>query len=465
MSLRRRLAVWSMLAACTAVVGCTSLNPRDFFKLTREESVQYLGEEAPDESRRVAVLGLDDDVQPTEALKGIAFFLPDARPLTEWTLPGGSPEQSVEHVEAAPNFQIAWKRGFGAGSARRRHVTAPPISADGRIFVMDGEAAVSAIDGVTGRTVWRVDLNPRIRRDRHAFGGGLAFADGKLYVASGFRFVAAVDPANGKILWKTTTSAPIHSAPTVAGGRVFTISTDNQLESFDATTGRAGWTYQALVEPARILAATSPAVSGDTVLAAFASGELVALRAANGNELWSQQLTRASRNTALSEIRDIPGRPVVYRGAVIAGSHSGIVASVDIRSGEYTWQPLPIVSMATPWPAGDVIFVMSKAGQVYCLSRETGQVYWVRNLNEGLRLTRKNFLGFQKLERPLWTGPMLASGRLITVSSDGRAMALNPRTGEPLATLDIGASALIAPIAVNGTIYVVTDDAELVAIR
>jgi outer membrane protein assembly factor BamB len=56
------------------------------------------------------------------------------------------------------------------------------------------------------------------------------------------------------------------------------VALDNTLLSFDAATGARLWTYQALSESARILSASSPAVSGDTIVAAFGSGELVALR-------------------------------------------------------------------------------------------------------------------------------------------------------------------------------------------
>jgi outer membrane protein assembly factor BamB len=59
---------------------------------------------------------------------------------------------------------------------------------------------------------------------------------------------------------------------------------------------------------------TSPAVTGETVISPFSSGELIALRTSNGQQLWQQVLSRTNRTNALSEIRDIVGRPVVSRG-------------------------------------------------------------------------------------------------------------------------------------------------------
>jgi outer membrane protein assembly factor BamB len=51
------------------------------------------------------------------------------------------------------------------------------------------------------------------------------------------------------------------------------------------------------------------------------------------------------------------------------------------------------------------------------------------------------------------------------VSSKGEAVALNPKTGAVERTLRLGSDAMIGPIAVNGTLYVVSDSAQLIAIR
>jgi len=404
---------------------------------------------------RIPVIALNDQLKVSDTLQGQDFFLPPPAPQADWPLPGGNPNQSVEHVLAAPNFAVAWRRGIGDASSRTHHVTAPPIAAEGRVFVMDGAADVSAHDQVTGAQIWRANIMPKSRRDHEAWGGGVAYADGKIFVSSGFREVVALNAATGKLIWRSSMEAPPHAAPTVYDGRVFVVDVNNELFAFDANTGIQDWTYQALTEPARILAASSPAVDNETVVAAFGSGELVAVRAANGNELWNASLARASRTNALSEIRDIAGRPVIYRSDVYAVSHSNVFAAVDLRTGQARWT-LPISAITTPWAAGDVVYVVDLAGEVVCVARDSGQVYWIHDLNAGVK---------KKKDRAVWSSPILASNRLIMVSSKGEAVALNPKTGALDRRLRLGSDALIGPIAVNGTIYVVTQAAQLIAIR
>jgi outer membrane protein assembly factor BamB len=464
----KTLARFSVVLAALALTatGCATIDRFNPFNRADDGPLETAGE-----GERISIIAADEQLTPAEALKGVDFSLPPAVAMTDWPLPGGSPEQSIGQADTAPNLSVVWRRGFGAGSKGGRHVTAPPVAAAGRVFVMDGEATVSARDARTGAEVWSRDLTPRDnRRDREGFGGGVAYSDGKIYVTSGYRLVAQLDAATGAVGWTTRTSEALHGAPTVAGGRIIAVAIDNTLLTFDTATGAPGWTYQALSEPARILAASSPAVSGDTVVAAFGSGELVALRTVNGNDLWNEALSRASRTSALSEIRDIAGRPVIYQGDVFAVSHSGVFSATDLRTGQARWS-LPVVGLSAPWPAGDVVYVVSKAGEVICASRESGQIYWVRNLNADFVAPKQDgFLGLGlggggRKVRPIWTGPLLANDRLLIAGTTGELVSLNAKTGEIQRRVNLGEPVLMAPIAVGDTIYVVSDTAQLIALR
>jgi outer membrane protein assembly factor BamB len=461
MTSRRNSYLAVFLIAALGASGCSTLGKINPFH-------KGPGRTPVTEGERISIIADDQKLEVADALKGVDFALPAPAVVADWPLPGGTPEQSVEHVDAAPNLSIAWRRGFGRGSKGGYQLTAPPVAAKGRVFVLDAEDTVSAHDAQSGAEVWRTNIRPGDnRRDREASGGGLAYADGKLYVSSGYRQVIQLDANTGAIGWRARTDEPIHAAPTVSGGRVMVVALDNTLLTFDAATGAPGWTYQALSESARILGSSSPAVSGETVVASFGSGELVALRIANGNDLWNEALSRATRTSALSEIRDIPGRPVIYQGDVFAVSHSGVFAATDLRTGQARWS-LPIVGITTPWPAGDVVYVVGTDGKVVCAARETGQVYWIRDLNEGFKPHRQGgFLriGSHTVQRPLWSTPILANNRLILVGSSGELVALNAKTGEVQKRMSIGAPSTIGPIAMGNTIYLVTDNAELIALR
>ncbi|MFN3559121.1 MAG: PQQ-binding-like beta-propeller repeat protein [Brevundimonas sp.] len=429
------------------------------------------------EGQRISVLEFEQQLAPSAALSGRDFFLPGPQAATAWTQPGGNADNAVEHVIGAADFTVAWRRGIGAGSGRTRQVMAPVVADNGRVFVLDGESTVTAVDAGTGSVAWKVNVKPEESEGRGGFlgiggssggggfGGGVAVGGGKVFVASGYRSVSAIDQTSGAVLWTTKVEVPIHGAPTVANGRLFVVDVENQIVALNITTGQQEWSYRGIPEPARIMRASSPAVTGDTVIAPFSSGEVTALRAATGQSMWTQVLSRTSRTSALSEIRDIAGRPVISRGVVYAVSHSGVMQAMDIRSGQPKWS-LPVAGVNAPLPVGDVVYVVSKSGELTVVNRDSGQVYWTRDLNEGRIRKEGGFLGFwDRTVSPEWSGPLMASNRLLLTNSEGELVALDPKTGAVTSTIKLGGASFIAPAAYNGSVYVLTDRGDLVSIR
>ena len=250
---------------------------------------------------------------------------------------------------------------------------------------------------------------------------------------------------------------PFHGAPTVADGRIFVTSDDNELLAIEAETGNVMWTYQGIVESARLLTAPSPAVLGDLVVAPFASGELIALRVQNGNPIWSDSLTGASGLTALSDINDVAGSPVIMDNTVYAMSHSGLLAAISLRTGERLWTQ-PAGGAHAPWVAGDYLFITTREAEIVCLNRHDGRVLWITQLDLFENPNKRR-------NRIAWTGPVLAGGRVFVASSDGQARVLNAFDGTVIRDMELRDDVFVGPVIANETVYVLTDEARLIALR
>jgi outer membrane protein assembly factor BamB len=285
----------------------------------------------------------------------------------------------------------------------------------------------------------------------------MAFDDGKVFVSTGFGFVACLDAATGTELWRHDAKVPFRAAPTVSEGRVFVSTQENQLFALSTADGKVQWDARGIAETAGMLGSTSPAVEGDVVVVPFTSGELMALRSTNGRNAWSDSLTRAGQRTAMAGLNDISGRPVIDRGLVIAISHSGKLAAIDLSSGERLWTQ-DIAGVQTPWVAGDFIYVVSLEGELFCIHRNDGRVRWVNRL--------PRYEDVEAREGAIeWRGPVLVSDRLLLASSLGEMISVSPYTGQTLGRIEIPDGVFVAPIVANGTVYVLTDDAELIALR
>ncbi|MEH6753564.1 MAG: PQQ-binding-like beta-propeller repeat protein [Alphaproteobacteria bacterium] len=434
------------------------LIPVALFALAACDSLDFLGasDDAPLPGERISVLAARDQIVPSSRVADLAIRLP--RPLinVDWPQQGGFANHAMHHLSLGALPQEIWSSSLGSGSDDDEPILSGPVIANNLVFTMDADAVVSARRVEDGRVVWRTDIEPADEDDGN-WGGGVAFDLGKVYAGTGFAQVVALDARTGAELWRTAVSGPMRAAPTAFGGRVYAITKDNQLFALDAETGTVDWTHTGIEETAGLIGSASPAVDGDIVIVPYSSGEIFALRAQNGQQLWSDNLAAIRRADAVSALADIRGRPVVDRGRVYAISHSGRMVAIDLASGRRVWEA-EVGGVNQPWVAGRFIFVVTTEGDVVALVAENGLVRWVRPLGRYEDPTDREDL-------VNWSGPILASDRLIVTGSQGVAIALSPYTGEVIGEIEMPDDVSLAPVLADETLYFQTDGARILAFR
>ncbi|MDP1557155.1 MAG: PQQ-binding-like beta-propeller repeat protein, partial [Hyphomonas sp.] len=332
----------------------------------------------------------------------------------------------------------------------------PPVTSASMIYTLDANQTVRAMRLDNGSEVWTERLRGITKRDKAAIGGGLAVAGDTLIVASGYGYVAAFDAASGTQKWRRELGAPMTGSPTIADGRIFVSSNNNEVFALNLADGATQWSDQAISESARVLGSSSVAAVEDFVIAPFSSGEVIAYLAANGRRLWTDALTQAGRFTPISEINDIGSRPVLGAGLVFASSQSGSTVAIDGRSGARVWTA-PVGSTRAPALTGRFLFVLGTENELTCLDAATGEAYWVMQL--------RRFQNEKDNKKPIsYSAPIVASDRVIVVSSRGELLAFSPQDGKQTGSLKLGDTVYIEPIAAQGRLFVLTDGAKLIAI-
>ncbi len=428
--------------------GCNVLSGR---------SAAREAEEAADRAGRIAMVLGDEKLEADPALADQAIVLPPAETLAAWPQAGAQPSKVVGHVAAGADFVIDWRQDAGRGSDRKSALTSPPVASETTLFLLDAGQTVRAFDRESGAPLWREEIASGNRRDQIGIGGALAYEDGRVYVASGYSQLVALDAQTGERIWRRDMTAPMTGSPTIRDGRMFVTSNNNEVFAVNLEDGEVIWSDQAIAEPARVLGSPSPAAVEDIVVAPYSSGEVIAYLASNGRRLWSDALSRPGRFTPISAINDIAARPVLAAGLVIVANQSGLTAAIDGRTGTRVWVQ-PIGSTQAPALVGSTLFVIGTDGTLAAIDAATGGVYWTRQL--------RAFRNEEKQKgRISYAGPLLASGHIVLVSSEGDVLRLDPQTGEETGRLKLGQDVFLEPIAVGERIYILTDKARLVAIR
>jgi outer membrane protein assembly factor BamB len=92
------------------------------------------------------------------------------------------------------------------------------------------------------------------------------------------------------------------------------------------------------------------------------------------------------------------------------------------------------------------------------VSRDDGRVAWVTDL--------PRYEDEEKQKDPItWFGPLLAGDRLVVAGTNEQALAISPYTGDILGRQALSGAASLAPIVADGTVFLVSDDGRLLALR
>lgn len=453
-------AFWT-LASCCAILaagGCASDSLPSLPKLG--DINPFAEKQQPLPGKRVAILPASEKAANELASADAPIVLPPPRVNDSWSQPGGDPNNAPGHLALSGGVREVWSASAGEGSSKAGRVMASPIIYDGRIYTLDADATISAFSASGGSAVWRVSLTPDTERSSGTqmfslggsnsgggYGGGLAADSGRLYAVSGFGNIVALDPGSGKKLWEKNLGAPVRAAPTAVNDRVFVVTMQGRFVCISGVDGSELWSSRGLPYQASLMTSVSPAVDGDIVVVPYPSGDVVALKVSDGSAVWSENLTRQRTTSQLTSLSDA-ARPAIDNGTVFAVGHAGRMIATQSQTGERLWS-LTVPGTQTPWVAGQSVFVVDTSGQLMAISRMDGKVQWTTKLP-----------GAGK-----WTGPTLAGGTLWLASSKGDFVGVEATTGRLATQQSLGSPVYIAPVVAQGRMYVLTDNAKLIALN
>lgn len=386
----------------------------------------------------------------------VAIKLPKARNMTRWTHRNGGPDHLLGNISLNGELTRLWSADIGAGNDAKHAITSDPIVAGGLIFTLDSSSRVMA-HSLIGAAVWVRDLTPPSDKTKDASGGGLAYDDGVVYATTGFGEVTALRAKDGAPLWTQKLNAPVTAPPTVHKGRVYVISRDNQAWSLKAKNGRIDWQQQSTAESAGLMGGASAAVAGRNVVLPFSSGEMIAAMTRNGLRVWSVAVSGSRRGQGLSDIGDISSDPVVTRSRVYAANQSGRATAVSRKDGKRIWTANE-GSYSPVLPVGNSVFLISDEAKLVRLSDRDGDLIWSVALPHYKREKTRRF-AFAHF------GPVLAGGRLIVASGDGKLRSYDPVSGALLGEVDIPGGAASQPAIVDGVLYILSGKGQLHAYR
>ena len=179
-----------------------------------------------------------------------------------------TPKELVDIVTTVTVKRL-WSAKIG-DEAEFLRVALRPAGDGNRIYAASRDGNVVAFDPETGKQVWRTELGIELS-------AGPGVGENLVVVAAGDGILIALDAKSGTEKWRANVSGEALSQPVIKNDMVVVITVDSRLRGISAFDGSERWIIEQSPPRLTIRGSATPAVVGNTVIAGFDNGRLVAV--------------------------------------------------------------------------------------------------------------------------------------------------------------------------------------------
>lgn len=254
---------------------------------------------------------------------------------------------------------------------------ASPTFDDGVVYAATMAGVVYAVDADSGDTIWRFKADHPVYTSPTFYEGTLYLGtrdyDGHELSHRDYPFYA-LDASDGEVEWRVDVEEGVFATAGVADGVVYVGGQNGTLHALDAGSGDEIWGFETRGQRhqddplMRVGGVTSPpTIRGDTVYFGSYAGDVYAVEASTGDEIWSYPT-----------YTPIASSPTVYDGVVYIGSYDGGLYALDAEEGGQLWAFVAEerISKSSPAVADDVVYVGSVDDNLYAIDASDGSEHW-----------------------------------------------------------------------------------------
>lgn len=341
--------------------------------------------------------------------------------------------------KATIKIKRLWTADLG-GDAEFLRLALRPAGDGSRIYAASQDGNVTAFDPVSGKRLWRTELDLDLS-------AGPGVGDGLVVVASADGLIIVLDAADGSERWRINIYGESLARPLIANGAIIIQTVDNRLRALQAFDGSERWEVKETMPALTMRGSTAPVISGTNVVAGFDNGYVIAVDMESGNITWRSFLAPPSGRSDLERLSDIDGAMAIVGQDIYAAGYQGRIASIAAESGQILWSTeiSSQVGVAADWTS---LYTIQDTGVLVAMVRRNGVEAW-----------RQEALSRREPTLPVPFHTTVAVGDL-----DGYVHFFSNLDGEPVARVRLGSDAITSnPLVVADRLYVQSDSGSIAA--
>ncbi|MGE8362615.1 outer membrane protein assembly factor BamB [Pseudomonas sp.] len=277
------------------------------------------------------------------------------------------PPAELPDFEEEVVLQEEWSRSIGEGQGETFNMLAPAVDGD-QIYAADVEGLVMALDRMTGKVIWKQDLEAPVS-------GAVGAGYGLVLLGTLKGEVIALDASSGEEKWRSRVTSEVLAPPAVNGDIVLVQTQDDRLIALDADTGDQRWIFENTPAVLTLRGTGSPVLTNRLAIAGLSTGKVIALDAQRGIPVWEQRVAIPQGRSELDRVVDIDGGLLLSGGTLYVVSYQGRVAALDMESGRVLWQREASSSVGVAQGFGNV-YVSLASGTVEGIDERSASALW-----------------------------------------------------------------------------------------
>lgn len=358
-------------------------------------------------------------------------------------------DQGIDWVNTQPKNFIAAPiiNKFSSYNIASSKMIAAPINSDGKIFTLDEKNKLSAYDNHSHKLMWKITLNNIRKKSNSHYKGGMAYSEGKIYITNSTRELIVVDAKIGAVLWRYKLPDVTKSQPVIYKNMILVTTISNDLYALNKDTGALLWQNDGLQETLSASRDIAPIVHDGKVIIGYSSGQLIAINAANGDEMWEVNLSREGERIPGFIPASLESQPIVEGQNIYLTSGNGLLFKINLATGDTIWQK-EIHDIQSMNKSGNTLFITTNAMQVAAINDLDGAICWVTSLFTDPKNKSK------KLAQLLT--PVVINDQLFVASSAGKLYQFSSADGKLINSIDIMKDALYLTVSDSLNIFTKT---------
>ncbi len=342
-------------------------------------------------------------------------------------------------IETTVDVRKVWSAKVGKDAEFLR-VMLRPAGDGNRIYAASRDGNVIALDAESGDQAWKTKLDVELS-------AGPGIGSGMVAVGTANGWLIVLDAKDGSERWRISLGGETLSPPLIDENLVIVATVDNRLRALSSIDGSEVWLIERATPSLTMRGSAAPAKAGNSVIAGFDNGRLLAVQIESGDVIWDSVLSPPSGRSDLERLADIDGQISVVGQDIYAAGYQGRVASIAAESGQVLWarEISSYVGVSADW---NNIYTTNDSGEVIAITRRNGQESWRQT----------------SLLRREPTLPVAFNTTVVVGDLEGYLHFFSVIDGAPVARLRQGSAAISGtPVVISDRLYVQSDSGGITA--